>query len=176
MGARYKREEGMVVTDWERCIGCRYCEVACPYGVNSFTWESPRKSQYLDWDSPAAQEISAITNGAVPPYKNPDLDGKYGSEQRRIAGGGHAKGVMEKCTFCIHLVTKGRQPACVENCPPGALIFGDLDDPESEVSRALDQPHFRLLEEAGTRPRVYYLNGQAPTAETRQIEKVKARP
>ncbi len=120
--------------------------------------------------------MNAITDGAVPPYKNPDLEEKYGPEQRRIAGGGHNKGVMEKCTFCIHRVTKGKQPACVENCPPGALIFGDLDDPDSEISKSLDRPHFRLLEEAGTNPRVYYLGGQAPKHDTRQIEKIEARP
>jgi molybdopterin-containing oxidoreductase family iron-sulfur binding subunit len=173
VGARYKREDGIVVTDWERCIGCRYCEVACPYAVNYFNYESPKKRQYLDWHD---KDVEQVTDGATPGYKNPDLDDKYGSEQRHIAGGNHSKGVMGKCTFCVQRVENGRQPACVDVCPAFALRFGDLDDPDSEVSKKLSKPHFRLLEEAGTRPRVYYTGGQAPRSDSKQIEKVKARP
>lgn len=174
VGARYKREDGLVATDWQRCIGCRYCEVACPYGVNYFNWKSPKKNYYLDWKENKA--LVARTNGAIPPYKNPDLDKPYGPERRRIAGGGHVKGVIEKCTFCVHRVEKGLVPACVANCPAFALHFGDLDDPNSLVSRLLKKkPHFRLLEEAGTQPRVFYVGGNPPSAETHQIEKVKGR-
>ncbi len=173
VGARYKREDGLVVTDWDRCIGCRYCEVVCPYGVNYFNWKVPSKNYYLDWRD---KELSAVTKGDSPPYRNPELDQAYGRERRRTAGGGRLKGVIEKCTFCIQRVERGLQPACVANCPLFALHFGDLDDPNSTVSQLLRRkPYFRLLEELGTEPRVYYVGGHPPGAETRQIEEVKAR-
>jgi dimethyl sulfoxide reductase iron-sulfur subunit len=172
VGARYKRDDGLVATDWQRCIGCRYCEVSCPYGVNTFNWKKPEKSYYMNWDSPA---VNPITNGAVPPYQNPDLAGRFGPEQRRIAGGGHKKGVMDKCTFCVQRVEKGTLPACVTNCPMYALHFGDLDDPNSTVSKLMrEKPHYRLLEEAGTEPRVHYVGGRPPGPHVRQIEPVKA--
>ena len=173
VGARYKRADGIVVTDWKRCIGCRYCEVACPYGVNYFNWKHPRENYYLDWSDP---EVEKVTGGASPPYKNPDLDERYGEEQRFIAGSGHDKGVMEKCTFCVHRVEKGLDPACVSDCPATALLFGDLDDPESNVSTRLNEkPHQRLLEEVGTEPRVYYAGGSLPGRTSHEIEPVKGR-
>jgi molybdopterin-containing oxidoreductase family iron-sulfur binding subunit len=173
VGARYKREDGLVATDWDRCIGCRYCEVACPYGVNYFNWKKPSNNYYLDWHD---EEVTQATGGVVPPYRNPDLDAPYGKEHRRTAGGGRLKGVIEKCTFCVHRVERGLQPACVETCPLFALHFGDLDDPNSTVSQLLRRkPSFRLLEELGTEPRVYYVGGHPPSAESRQIEEVKAR-
>jgi molybdopterin-containing oxidoreductase family iron-sulfur binding subunit len=177
VGARYKRTDGLVATDYDRCIGCRYCEVACPYGVNSFNWKRPQENYYLDWvDREAAAVLAAATGGAVPPYRNPDLDRPYGPEQRRIAGGGRLKGVVEKCTFCVQRVERGLLPACVANCPTFALRFGDLDDPTSTVSRLLARrPHFRLLEDAGTAPRVYYLGERPPGLEARQVETVPAR-
>jgi Fe-S-cluster-containing dehydrogenase component len=173
VGARYKRPDGLVATDWERCIGCRYCEVACPYGVNYFNWKAPEKNYYLDWKD---RDLGPVTHGATPPYKNPDLEKPYGPERRRIAGGGHLKGVIEKCTFCVHRVEKGQTTACAQACPVFAIQFGDLEDPNSTVSHLLKKrPHFRLLEEAGTQPRVFYLGGNPPGGEVRQIEGVKAR-
>jgi molybdopterin-containing oxidoreductase family iron-sulfur binding subunit len=173
VGARYKREDGLTATDFDRCIGCRYCEVACPYGVNYFNWKKPEKNYYMNWDDP---DIIPLTNGDSVPYANPDLQAAYGPEQRRIAGGGHLKGVMEKCTFCVHRLEQGLEPACVNVCPTRAIKFGDLDDPDSEVSRVLrEKPSFRLLEEVGTEPRVHYVGAHHPTEETRQIEEVELR-
>jgi molybdopterin-containing oxidoreductase family iron-sulfur binding subunit len=173
VGARYKREDGITATDFDRCIGCRYCEVACPYGVNYFNWKKPEKNYYISWDDP---DIIPLTNGDPVPYANPDLQAAYGPEQRRIAGGGHLKGVMEKCTLCVHRLEQGLEPACVNVCPTRAIMFGDLDDPDSNVSRVLrEKPSFRLLEEVGTEPRVHYVGAHHPTDETRQIEEVELR-
>lgn len=174
VGARFKREDGLVLTDADRCIGCRYCELACPYGVNYFNWRKPEKAQYaiVDWQD---ESLDAYTGGMVPPYKNPDLDLLWGEEQRRTAGGGHAKGIIEKCTFCVQRVEKGLEPACVETCPTNALVFGDIDDPSTPVSRYLQEKEtWQLLDEAGTRPNVYYVGGSPPSREVSEIERPKA--
>ncbi len=171
VGARYKRADGLVLTDFERCIGCRYCELACPYGVNYFNWQAPEDSYFLDWDDP---DIQAATGGAIPPYKNPDLAEPQGPESRMTAGGGHHKGVMEKCTFCVQRVSKGLLPACVSTCPVTALRFGDVEDSNSPVSKFLRaNDHFRLLEETGTEPSVFYVGGKPPGSGTRQIETIE---
>lgn len=170
--ARYKRLDGLVVTDWERCIGCRYCAIACPYGVNQYNAKKPEQNFYLDWQQ---SEVQSATKGAVPPYDNPSLD-ERASDGRRTAGGGHLLGVMEKCTFCVQRVEQGLNPACVANCPAVALHFGDLDDPNSEVSKLLATKHaFRLKEELNTRPKVYYIGGEAPSLGARQFEAIKTK-
>jgi molybdopterin-containing oxidoreductase family iron-sulfur binding subunit len=146
--------------------------VACPYGVNYFNWKDPEENSYLDWED---SEVVQITGGGLP-YGNPDLKDAYGSERRRTAGGGRHKGVVEKCTFCVHRLEKGKGTACEQVCPTQAIHFGDLDDPNSELSQILrKRDAFRLLEDAGTQPRVYYVGGHPPTTESRQIEEVKVR-
>lgn len=174
VGARYKRDDGIVATDWDRCIGCRYCEVACPYGVNYFNYKDPKKEQYLDWADP---DIAVATEGLKPGYANPDLKNKFGTEQRKIAGSNHVKGVIEKCTFCVQRVEKGQDPACVETCPVHALNFGDIENPESPASKELSRRSrdtFRLLEDWNTKPSVFYFGNQ-PSPEAREIEKPKVR-
>ena len=156
VGATYVREDGLVMQDYDRCIGCRYCTVACPYTVRSFNWYAPR------WPVPMEQ------------YLNPDLGpplptgGRGGPDVR-------PKGVVEKCTFCVHRLEKAKRkakeegreltdaeltllPACNQTCPASARYFGDLDNPKSTVSRlARSARAFRLLEDLGTEPKVYYL-------------------
>ncbi len=171
--ARFKNENGAVVVDWDKCIGCHYCVVACPYGVNYFNWKDPEKAYYLDWKD---KDLVAATGGAIPPYQNPDLMGRYGPQQRRVAGGGHLKGVVEKCSFCVQRVEQNLPPACVEVCPVQALHFGDLDDPNSDVSKTLSRKRsFRLKEELNTQPKVFYVGQSPPGARAREIEAVKAK-
>lgn len=134
------RSDGIVMMDYDRCIGCRYCEVACPYSARSFNWE--------EFEGP---------NPAVPAWGEPEVP-------RR------PRGVVEKCCFCYHRIDRGlalglkpgidadATPACVNVCPTGARLFGDLNDPESNVSKALTRrTSFRLREDLATFPRVYYL-------------------
>lgn len=122
--ATWKREDGIVMMDWHRCIGCRYCIAACPYGSRSFNWEDPR---------PAIPTI------------NPEFPTR-------------TKGVVEKCNFCEELLAQGRLPGCVEACTNGALIFGNLADPNSEPRKLL-RVRFAIQREPelGTGPSIYYL-------------------
>ncbi len=169
-GARYKRADGLVATNVDACVGCRYCAIACPYGVNYFNWTDGKAKQYLNWGD---KDLVQITKGDSPPYENPDLFRKYGKEKRRIAGAGHPQGIMGKCTFCVQRVDgKGLKPACVNICEVFALEFGDLDDPNSAVSKRLaDKRSFRLREDLGTQPRVYYVGKARPGTGARQVEK-----
>ncbi len=122
--ATWKREDGIVMMDWHRCIGCRYCMAACPYGSRSFNWVDPR---------PHLRSL----NSAFPT---------------------RTKGVVEKCTFCEERLAQGRPPACVEACPEKALVFGNLEDPSSEVRRwTASRASLRRKAELGAGPEVFYI-------------------
>ncbi len=175
VGARFKREEdGLVLTDFERCIGCRYCLLACPYGVGYFNWKQPVENEYYDWESDGVDELGTgnvkeNTRGVLPPYKNPDLHRNY--QGVNVAGGSHFMGTAEKCTWCVQRRAKDQSPACVNICPMFVLNFGDIDDPNSKVSQLLtERPHFRLLEDLGNEPNVYYLNKTPPSTEARNLD------
>jgi Fe-S-cluster-containing dehydrogenase component len=122
--ATFKREsDGIVLMDFHRCIGCRFCMAACPYGSRSFNFRDPR---------PFIEE----QNKAFPT---------------------RMMGVVEKCNFCAERLAVGEQPACVE-ASNGAIVFGDLDDPDSEVREVLRHNFtIRRKQSLGTEPCVYYI-------------------
>ena len=138
--ATYRNPEGIVAQIYPRCIGCRFCMAACPYNAKYFNWRVYQKDG---------------------PGQNPDVSLR-------------PKGVVEKCTFCHHRLQKAREralaqgrkltegdyvTACAEACPARAIVFGDLSDPSSEVSKlARSRRAFRLGEELGTKPKVIYLS------------------
>ena len=140
VGATFQRKDGVVLVDHTRCIGCRYCMAACPYDARSFNWTEP-------------------------PHTPEELAHAYSPD----APWPHRQGVVEKCMFCAHNTEHGELPACVKACTEemgnGAIYFGDLR--EDTVSNGVetipfaktlrDRGGFRLKEELGTAPRVWYL-------------------
>jgi Fe-S-cluster-containing dehydrogenase component len=137
VGATFKREDGIVLIDQDRCIGCRYCIAACPYGSRSFNW-------------------------AEPPHSPAELAQTYSVEWNYP----HRRGVVEKCIFCPVNAREGKLPACAANCRMGAIYFGDqvedavtnhLGVTVSFSQLIREKGGFRYMEELGTEPRVWYL-------------------
>lgn len=128
-GASYKRKkDNLVLIDQNKCIGCRACIVACPYQVRFIPEDS--KGYYAEGLTPFEAQ-------------------SHQKWQPRT---------VQKCTFCVHRLEEGLDPACVQTCPTRALVYGDLNDPESEISRLIRQRnHFQPRAECGTDPSVYYL-------------------
>jgi molybdopterin-containing oxidoreductase family iron-sulfur binding subunit len=127
-GASYRRDDGIVMIDYDKCVGCKSCIESCPYGARYFN-EDP--TGYFGLQLTANEKI--------------------GYEQHKI-------GVVEKCTFCADRLKQGKEPACVQTCVGKARYFGDLDDPYSEVSKLKRGKHgVQLKREFGTNPSVYYL-------------------
>jgi len=122
--ATFQRPDGIVMMDYHRCIGCRYCMAACPYGARSMNFRDPR---------PFVKEVT------------PDFPTR-------------TKGVVEKCNFCEERLVRGLLPACVVACKEQALLFGDIEDPRSEIRRVLNARHtLRRRASLGTNPQIYYL-------------------
>ena len=129
--ATWKEPDGIVVVDYDWCVGCRCCLTACPYGARHFNWKQP-----------------GLPAGDVNPAT------EYLGNRPRV------KGVAEKCTFCLQRVRQGRYPKCVEVCPVGARKFGNLLDPRSEIRYIMQHKRiFILKEELNTEPKFFYYFG-----------------
>jgi len=141
--ATFKRRDGLVLIDNERCIGCRFCMAACPYSIRVFNWEEPKQGEM--------SEITMHLGGETP---SPDY-----------AGMPSRKGTVDKCDFCPHSIKNNELPHCVTACPNGVFYFGDkYEDTVTNGEETLrlsklltDKAGYRLLEELGTAPSVYYL-------------------
>ncbi|MCP5043849.1 MAG: 4Fe-4S dicluster domain-containing protein [bacterium] len=130
-GATWQEPDGIVVIDYDWCIGCRYCMAACPYGARRFNWSDPKLP---------AEDV------------NPDIH-IIGNKPR-------GRGVVEKCSFCIQRVREGRYPACLEACPVGARKFGNMLDPESEIRYVMKHKRtFVLKSELMSKPKFFYFYG-----------------
>ncbi len=126
--ATWKEPDGIVVVDYDWCIGCRYCIAACPYYGRRFNWNEP----------------------VVPEAEITKRQHYLGNRLRK-------RGQMEKCTFCVQRSRNGRLPACVEACPTGARVFGNLLDPNSEIRFVLQNKKvYRFKQDLGTDPKFWY--------------------
>ncbi len=131
--ATFKNDDGMVLMDFHRCIGCRFCMAACPYGARSFNWRSPR-----ELDEQGNYKFIKNVNTEFPT---------------------RMRGVVEKCNMCAERLAEGKMPACAEaSRPSNAIVFGDLNDPHSEVSQVLKEKFTIQRKPAlGTKPSVFYI-------------------
>lgn len=179
--AMYKTADGVTMHNDQRCIGCQQCTHACPYSTrllaNSEYSVISYNPQHFS-SQPFYSNTDAIIPGctaspsevaweadAIPPDRNNYSHPDYGDVR--------PKGVTEKCIFCEHRTKQGLEPYCVVSCPARARIFGDIDDPASEVSQLLKQYKYKrfknnkgdLLQdnEDGTRPNVYYIRDFGPS-------------
>jgi molybdopterin-containing oxidoreductase family iron-sulfur binding subunit len=138
VSATYKMDNGVVNVDYDRCIGCRYCMIGCPYGA-----------RYFDFGENYDDEVDGAGEVTSP---------EYGVDRGPREDGQSPVGNVRKCSLCMHRLDRGEEPACVETCVGDARNAGDLDDPDSEVAALADSSRsFQLKESEGTDPNVYYL-------------------
>jgi molybdopterin-containing oxidoreductase family iron-sulfur binding subunit len=153
VGATWKGEDGIVVIDYDACIGCRYCITACPYQARTFDFGE-------HWtDNAAKGEDGALALKSARAYQDPP-NFEYGKEWKRREGiiPKSPVGNTRKCTFCAHRLKVGMLPMCVSTCVGRATFFGDLNDPKALVSELAGMANATQLKpEAGTHPNVYYL-------------------
>ena len=181
-GAMHKTFGNITMHNPETCIGCRLCMGACPYtpGVTLNADDEPEDTSDESWGvihfneeethkgwrngkamiagaTSTPSEVTQKVNGNVIPYYNADR------EKSTPGSGLRKEGIVEKCTLCDHRVKNGERPYCVEACPADARIFGDLNDPKSEVRQILGKYRpSRLKEYAGTEPKVFYVRDHNP--------------
>lgn len=150
VNATYKNDDGVVVVDYDQCIGCRYCVTACPYGARTFDF-----GDFYTDDAPEADGL--IVGGTAAGQYERATNFEYG-EARERDNDASPIGNVRKCHFCMHRVRNGMLPACVTTCIGTATFFGDANDPDGLVADLIGSPNvMRLKEELGTEPRVYYL-------------------
>lgn len=176
--AMFKSEDGTTLHNQDRCIGCRACQMSCPYSAEQLDEKSlsgetysvisfnfPGKESQPFWKEKTAAIKGCTSSGAEVGKKTgvpvPNMTAYQSGDYQPI----RKAGVVEKCIFCHHRVTNGVAPACVAACPAKARIFGDQEAAGSEIAKALkaNRP-FRLKEEAGTEPNVYYIRKFGPKA------------
>lgn len=179
--ATYKNAEGLVLVDWDKCIGCKYCMVACPYGVRFYAEEK----QVVQPD------IRSVFPGNADKMWNPPWQMPESRRDMKHGVGIQPTNVVSKCTFCFHRISKAPQgvadldpddpklrdfvPACVVTCPASARAFGNIDDPNSKVRKLIaDKDGVRLKDETGNRPQVYYIAGKAPAIPEMRSSRNKA--
>lgn len=149
--ATWKNEDGVVIVDYNQCIGCRYCLTACPYAARTsdfgytYTQGTPEAAGLVVGQK-TADDYERVSNF------------EYGKPWPREDNHSSPIGNARKCHFCLHRVNNGMLPACVTTCIGRATMFGDANDPDSLVAEMIAKPNvMRLKEEMGTEPRVYYL-------------------
>ena len=149
--ATYTNAEGVVVVDYDQCIGCRACMIACPYGARTF-----------DFGLTYTDEMPVLEGAIVGRESADDYERaasyEYGDAIARTSKNASPVGNVRKCHFCLHRLMVGELPACTTTCIGRATLYGDANDPDSLVSQLIQQTNvIRLKEELGTKPRVYYI-------------------
>lgn len=150
VNATYKNEEGVVIVDYDQCIGCRSCITACPYAARTFDFG-------LTYTQGTPDGMPFIFGQASADDYERNANIEYGENIVR-EGEKSPIGNVRKCHFCLHRLAEGMLPACTTTCIGRATLFGDANDPQSLVSEMIASPNvMRLKEDLGTEPRVYYL-------------------
>jgi len=150
VSATYKNEEGVVIVDYDQCIGCRACLTACPYGARTSDFGLTYNEVNPVADGLIAGRVTAERYERAANFEYDEARPRQGHES--------PIGNARKCHFCLHRVGVGELPACVSTCIGRATLFGDANDSSSLVAEMIAQPNvMRLKEELGTEPRVYYL-------------------